>query len=98
MKQLKITTKITSRDSFSIDKYLSEISKLPMLSEEEETIVAKQIRDGDTEAMEGDNAGDVLPGQAPIASALLELKKMAGVAPKAPAKLATPAKPKPKAQ
>lgn len=34
MKQLKITTKITSRDSFSIDKYLSEISKLPMLSEE----------------------------------------------------------------
>ena len=52
MKQLKITTKITSRDSFSIDKYLSEISKLPMLSEEEEAIVAKRIREGDQEAME----------------------------------------------
>ena len=52
MKQLKITTKITSRDSFSIDKYLSEISKLPMLSEEEEVLVAKKIREGDSEAME----------------------------------------------
>lgn len=52
MKQLKITTKITSRDSFSIDKYLTEISKLPMLTEEEEVQVAKRIREGDTEAME----------------------------------------------
>ncbi len=52
MKQLKITTKITSRDSFSIDKYLSEISKLPMLSEEEEVVIAKKIREGDTAAME----------------------------------------------
>ena len=52
MKQLKITTKITSRDSFSIDKYLNEISKLPMLSEEEEVIVAKKIRDGDHVAMD----------------------------------------------
>ena len=54
---------------------------------------------GEAEVMEGDNAGDVLPGQAPIASALLELKKMAGVAvATAPAAVATPAKPKPKAQ
>ena len=30
--------------------------------------------------MEGDNAGEVLPGQKPIDAALLELKKMAGVA------------------
>ena len=52
MKQLKITTKITSRDSFSIDKYLSEISKLPMMSEEEEVLVAKRIREGDSAAME----------------------------------------------
>ncbi|HRH57647.1 MAG TPA: sigma-70 family RNA polymerase sigma factor [Chitinophagales bacterium] len=52
MKQLKITTKITSRDSFSIDKYLSEISKLPMMSEEEEVAVAKRIREGDSAAME----------------------------------------------
>lgn len=52
MKQLKITTKITSRDSFSIDKYLSEISKLPMLSEEEEVKIAKRIREGDTDALD----------------------------------------------
>lgn len=52
MKQLKITTKITSRDSFSIDKYLSEISKLPMMSEDEEVLVAKRIREGDSTAME----------------------------------------------
>ena len=40
------------------------------------------------EAIEGDNAGDVLPGQKPIEAALLELKKMAGVtaAPAAAAK------------
>ncbi|MEN9447395.1 MAG: polymerase sigma factor RpoD [Bacteroidota bacterium] len=52
MKQLKITTKITSRDSFSIDKYLNEISKLPMLSEEEEAQVAKRVRAGDATALE----------------------------------------------
>lgn len=46
-------------------------------------------------AMEGDNAGEVLPGQAPIAAALRELKTMAGVSPAgAPAKPA-PAKPSP---
>ncbi len=31
-------------------------------------------------ALEGDNAGDVLPGQKPLDAALLELKKLAGVA------------------
>jgi carboxyl-terminal processing protease len=35
---------------------------------------------GEDEAFEGDNAGDVLPGPKPIDAALLELKKMAGVA------------------
>lgn len=55
-------------------------------------------------AMEGDNAGEVLPGQKPIDAALRELKVMAGIAPPpapaaakpAPAKpapTATPAKP-----
>ena len=48
------------------------------------------------EAFEGDNAGDVLPGQAPVDAALAELKKMAG---KAPASGATAAaKPKQAAQ
>ncbi len=35
---------------------------------------------GEATPMEGDNAGEVLPGQKPIDAALLELKKMAGVA------------------
>jgi carboxyl-terminal processing protease len=34
--------------------------------------------------MEGDNAGEVLPGRKPIDAALLELKKMAGAAVDAP--------------
>jgi len=53
---------------------------------------------GEAEAMEGDNAGDVLEGQAPIASALLELKKMAGVALATTPAAAAPTKPKVKAQ
>ncbi|HTL15421.1 MAG TPA: S41 family peptidase [Thermomonas sp.] len=36
-------------------------------------------------AMEGDNAGEVLPGQAPVQAALAELKKLAGAAPVAAA-------------
>lgn len=52
MKQLKITTKITSRDSYSIDKYLNEISKLPLLKEEEEVDLARRIKKGDREALD----------------------------------------------
>ena len=50
---------------------------------------------GEGEAFEGDNAGDVLPGPKPIEAALLELKKMAGVAVAPnPVPAATTAKPK----
>jgi RNA polymerase primary sigma factor len=52
MKQLKISTKITSRDSFSIDKYLTEISKLPLMNEEEEVLIARRVREGDQLAMD----------------------------------------------
>lgn len=52
MKQIKIISKITSRDSQSIEKYLSEISKLPLLTEEQEVILAKKVREGDEQAME----------------------------------------------
>jgi RNA polymerase primary sigma factor len=52
MKQIKITSKITSRDSQSIEKYLSEISKLPLLTEEQEVNLAKKVREGDEQAME----------------------------------------------
>ena len=52
--------------------------------------------DGKGEAFEGDNAGDVLPGQNPVDAALLELKKIAGVA--VAANPAPASKPKPKGQ
>lgn len=52
MKQLKITTKITSRDSASIDKYLNEIAKLPLLEKNEEVELAQRIRQGDKEALD----------------------------------------------
>ncbi len=50
MRQLKITNKITSRESMSLDKYLSDISKIDMLTPEEETQLAQRIRQGDEAA------------------------------------------------
>jgi carboxyl-terminal processing protease len=48
---------------------------------------------GETEVFEGDNAGDVLPGQAPVTAALLELKKLAGVGVIAPVPVKATPKP-----
>ncbi len=52
MRQLKITNRITSRESLSLDKYLQEISKIEMLSAEEEAELARRIKEGDEEALE----------------------------------------------
>jgi RNA polymerase primary sigma factor len=52
MRQLKITKSITSRDSASLDKYLTDISKHEMITAEEETVLAKKIREGDQAALE----------------------------------------------
>jgi RNA polymerase primary sigma factor len=52
MKQLKISTKITSRDSFSVDRYLQEISRLPLLHEEEEVELSRRIKKGDQAALD----------------------------------------------
>jgi RNA polymerase primary sigma factor len=51
MRQLKITKSITNRESASLDKYLSDISRLSMISVEEESILAQKIRMGDTAAL-----------------------------------------------
>ncbi len=51
MRQLKITKQITNFQSYSLKKYLYEISKIPQLSAEEEVSLAKKIHDGDEEAL-----------------------------------------------
>lgn len=51
MRQLKISKSITSRDTDSIDKYLSEIARIPLITIEEETILAQQIREGNEDAL-----------------------------------------------
>lgn len=52
MRQLKIMRSITNRDATSLDKYLQDIARLPMVSVEEETILAKRIREGDQAALQ----------------------------------------------
>src|SRR5688572_25665232 len=52
MRQLKIATQITNRDSQSVEKYLQDISKLPMVTPEEEASLAREIRAGSDAALE----------------------------------------------
>jgi RNA polymerase primary sigma factor len=52
MRQLKITNKITSRESLALDKYLNDIGKIPMLNPEDEADLARRIREGDQEALD----------------------------------------------
>ncbi len=52
MRQLKINTSITNRDSETVEKYLQEISKLNMITPEEEVVLAKKIKEGDQQALE----------------------------------------------
>jgi RNA polymerase primary sigma factor len=52
MRQLKISKSITNREAASLDKYLQDISKLPMIAIEEEILLAKKIRDGDRQALD----------------------------------------------
>lgn len=52
MRQLKIATQITNRDSQAVEKYLQDISRIPMLSGNEEEELAKRIRAGDAGALE----------------------------------------------
>jgi RNA polymerase primary sigma factor len=51
MRQLKITKKVTNRDTPSLDKYLQEIGRVDLISPEEEVILAGRIKSGETEAL-----------------------------------------------
>ena len=52
MRQLKITRSITNRESQSLDKYLQEIGREPLIDVNEEVELAGRIRNGDRRALE----------------------------------------------
>ena len=52
MRPLKISASITTREFPSLGKYLQEISKLDLLSPEEETELTARIRQGDKKALD----------------------------------------------
>ncbi|MCQ2277497.1 MAG: RNA polymerase sigma factor RpoD/SigA [Bacteroidales bacterium] len=52
MRQLHITKQVTNRgETASLDKYLHEIGKVPLLSADEEAELARRIKNGDEEAL-----------------------------------------------
>lgn len=52
MRQLKITKQITNRENQSLDKYLTEIAKVDLITADEEVKLAKRIKAGDQIALE----------------------------------------------
>lgn len=52
MRQLKISQKVTNRDTPGLDKYLQDISRVDMITPDEEVELAKRIQVGDMEALE----------------------------------------------
>ena len=52
MRALKISTQITNRDSLTLEMYLGEISKIAVLSPEQEAELAGRVANGDTRAFE----------------------------------------------
>lgn len=51
MRQLKISRQITNRDTASLDKYLSEIGRVSLITADQEADLAKKIKLGDPEAL-----------------------------------------------
>ncbi len=52
MRQLKITKQITNRETQSLDKYLSEIARIDLITADQEVQLAKRIKEGDKVALE----------------------------------------------
>jgi len=52
MRQLKISQKVTNRDTPGLDKYLHDISRVDMITPDEEVELAKKIQQGDMDALE----------------------------------------------
>jgi RNA polymerase primary sigma factor len=51
MRQLKITRKITNRESLAVDKYLQDIAKQKLLTVREEVDLARKVKMGDVVAL-----------------------------------------------
>ena len=51
MRQLKITKQVTNRDTPSLDKYLQEIGRVELITPEDEVLLARKIKNGDSEAL-----------------------------------------------
>jgi len=52
MRQLKIAKQVTNRESKSLDKYLQDISKIDLITAEEEVELAQKIKRSDQRALE----------------------------------------------
>jgi len=52
MRQLKITNKITNRESVALEKYLTDIARIDLITADEEARLAVLIREGDEAALE----------------------------------------------
>ncbi len=52
MRQLKISKQVTNRETASLDKYLQEIGKVPLITAAEEVELAQKIKSGDQDALE----------------------------------------------
>ena len=52
MRQLKISKQVTNRDIASLDKYLHDISRVGLITAEEEVSLAQRIKQGDNLALE----------------------------------------------
>lgn len=52
MKEFRISKQITNRETYSVNRYLQEISKMEMVTPDEEADLARRIRQGDQIALE----------------------------------------------
>ena len=52
MRQIKISNSITNRDSASLERYLADIAKAPLITADEEVELARRIKNGDRAALE----------------------------------------------
>ncbi|MCL6266912.1 sigma-70 family RNA polymerase sigma factor [Flagellimonas myxillae] len=52
MRPLSIAKQVTDRGGESLSRYLVEVGRIPMITEDEEVDLAEKIRNGDTEALE----------------------------------------------